>query len=108
MAQIAVPSDIEIAQSAKLKPIGEIAHQAGFTDDEIDCYGRYIAKISREKCLALSSGKRILLFLCGFASLSFKHCTIKPSFGVRSTSRKFMRRKGISWVFFRRGKRIHN
>jgi len=57
MAQIAVPSDIEIAQSAKLKPIGEIAHQAGFKDDEIDCYGRYIAKISREKCLALSSGK---------------------------------------------------
>ena len=57
MAHVAFPSDIEIAQSAKLKPIGEIANQAGFEDGDFDCYGRYIAKLSREKCQALSSAK---------------------------------------------------
>ena len=58
MAQIEFPSDIEIAQNAKLKPIGEIASRAGFDDADFECYGRYVAKITREKCLALSSAKR--------------------------------------------------
>ena len=57
MAQIEVPSDIEIAQNAKLKPIGEIAKKAGFEDDDFECYGRHIAKITREKCIELSSAK---------------------------------------------------
>ncbi|MFV1978471.1 MAG: formate--tetrahydrofolate ligase, partial [Myxococcota bacterium] len=38
-------------------PIGEIASRAGFDDADFDCYGRYVAKITREKCLALSSAK---------------------------------------------------
>ncbi len=49
MAQIEFPSDIEIAQNVKLKPIGEIANRAGFEADDFECYGRYIAKITREK-----------------------------------------------------------
>jgi formate--tetrahydrofolate ligase len=57
MAQIEFPSDIEIAQNAKLKPIGEIASRAGFDDADFECYGRYVAKITREKCMALSSAK---------------------------------------------------
>ena len=54
MGHAELPSDIEIAQSAELEPIGEIAHRAGFEDGEFDCYGRYIAKISREKCQELA------------------------------------------------------
>jgi len=57
MAQIEFPSDIEIAQSSELRPIGEIAQRAGFEDADFECYGRHIAKITREKCLALSSAK---------------------------------------------------
>ena len=57
MAHVEFPSDIEIAQSAELKPIGEIANRAGFEDGDFDCYGRYIAKLSREKCKALSNAK---------------------------------------------------
>ncbi len=57
MAHSAVPSDIEIAQSAELKPIGEIAHRAGFKDGEFDCYGPHIAKVTSEKCRELSSGE---------------------------------------------------
>jgi formate--tetrahydrofolate ligase len=43
-------SDIEIAQAAKLEPITEIAMKLGIEDQDLDCYGKYIAKLSREKC----------------------------------------------------------
>lgn len=39
-------TDIEIAQSAKMKDINEIAASLGITADEIDPYGHYKAKIS--------------------------------------------------------------
>lgn len=41
-----VPSDIEIAQSAKMKPIAQIAEEWGILDDELEMYGKYKAKIS--------------------------------------------------------------
>lgn len=43
---ITVKSDIEIAQEANLRPIREIAAAAGITEEEIDYYGKYKAKIS--------------------------------------------------------------
>ncbi|NLN16208.1 MAG: formate--tetrahydrofolate ligase [Firmicutes bacterium] len=39
-------SDIEIAQSAKLKPIKDIAASIGLTEDDLEYYGKYKAKIS--------------------------------------------------------------
>ncbi len=62
-----VGSDIEIAQAAQMRPIGEIAAKINLTEDEYDFHGRYIGKISREKCQALMSddskpnGKLILV-----------------------------------------------
>ncbi len=41
-------SDIEIAQGAKMQPIGEIASKIGIQDDEIEYYGKYKAKVSPE------------------------------------------------------------
>ena len=41
-----IKSDIEIAQGAKLLHIREIAAQLGLSEDDIDYYGRYKAKIS--------------------------------------------------------------
>lgn len=38
-------SDIEIAQNAKIKPITEIAAQAGIDPDRLDLYGKYKAKL---------------------------------------------------------------
>jgi formate--tetrahydrofolate ligase len=43
---MAIPPDIEIAQDAKLKPITEIAANLGLSDDDIEQYGKYKAKIS--------------------------------------------------------------
>ena len=39
-------SDIEIAQCAKMKPINEIAESLGITDNELELYGKYKAKLS--------------------------------------------------------------
>ncbi|MCY6356603.1 formate--tetrahydrofolate ligase [Clostridium sp. ZS2-4] len=39
-------SDIEIAQSASMKPIVEIAEKIGLKDDDIELYGKYKCKIS--------------------------------------------------------------
>ena len=42
-------TDIEIAESAKVKPIAEVAASIGLTDDDISPYGKYIAKIPLSK-----------------------------------------------------------
>jgi formate--tetrahydrofolate ligase len=40
-----LPSSLEIAQEAELRPIGEIAEDAGLEPDEYDLYGKYKAKV---------------------------------------------------------------
>src|SRR5256714_6969964 len=40
-----MPSSLEIAQSAALRPVAEIAAEAGLEADEVELYGRYKAKI---------------------------------------------------------------
>ncbi len=39
-------SDIEIAKSVKLRPINEVAAELGIHEDQVENYGRYIAKIT--------------------------------------------------------------
>jgi formyltetrahydrofolate synthetase len=40
-----MPSSLEIAQEARLRPIREIAEEAGLLEEEYDPYGRYKAKV---------------------------------------------------------------
>ena len=40
-----IPSDIDIAQAAKLQPILDIARSIGLSDDDLDLYGRFKAKV---------------------------------------------------------------
>jgi len=40
-----VPSDIDIAQAAKMRPIIDVAQQLGLTEDDLDYYGKYKAKV---------------------------------------------------------------
>ncbi len=42
---MSVPSDIEIAQAADLRPILEIAAKIGLTEDDLDLFGKYKAKV---------------------------------------------------------------
>jgi formate--tetrahydrofolate ligase len=43
---MSIKTDIQIAQEAKMKDIREIAAQLGLTEDDIELYGKYKAKIS--------------------------------------------------------------
>lgn len=57
-------SDVEIAQSAKMKPISEIAKKVGLEDDDLELYGKYKAKIALEAINRLENnpdGKLILV-----------------------------------------------
>ena len=57
-------TDVEIAQSAKMKPIKEIAQKVGLDEDDLELYGKYKAKISLEAISKLKNnedGKLILV-----------------------------------------------
>ena len=57
-------TDLEIAQSANMKPICEIAKDLGISADELELYGKYKAKLSDELCDRLEGekdGKLILV-----------------------------------------------
>jgi formate--tetrahydrofolate ligase len=56
-----VPSDIAIAQAAKLRPIADVAAEVGLGPDEILPYGRYKAKISAEAIAKRSPKGRLVL-----------------------------------------------
>ena len=45
MATTKMPSSLEIAQQATLRSITEIAEEIGLTEDEVELYGRYKAKV---------------------------------------------------------------
>jgi formate--tetrahydrofolate ligase len=57
-------SDIEIAQESTMKPIVEIAKTVGLTEDDLELFGKYKAKISYEALSKIESnnnGKIILV-----------------------------------------------
>lgn len=41
-------TDIQIAQEAQMKPIGQVAESIGISEDELEFYGKYKAKLSDE------------------------------------------------------------
>lgn len=57
-------SDIEIAQSTEMKPITEIAQMVGLTEDDIEQYGKYKAKVKLsvlERLKDRENGKLVLV-----------------------------------------------
>jgi formate--tetrahydrofolate ligase len=56
-----VPSDIEIAQAARLRPIADVAADLGLAPDDIDMYGRYKAKIPLEVTQRPPRGRLVLV-----------------------------------------------
>lgn len=57
-------TDIEIAQQATMNPVVDIAKGLGLTEDDIELYGKYKAKITMEKIKELESkpdGKLVLV-----------------------------------------------
>ena len=57
-------TDIEIARNVTLKPITKIAEKFGITEEDIELYGKYKAKISKSFIKKVSNekdGKLILV-----------------------------------------------
>ena len=56
-----VPTDIEIAQQAKLRPIVDVAADLGLGPDDIDLYGKYKAKVALDFSSRPSRGRLVLV-----------------------------------------------
>src|SRR4051812_9176884 len=56
-----VPSDIEIAQRAKPRPIVDVARELGLTPDDLDLYGKFKAKIPLEIADRPIKGRLVLI-----------------------------------------------
>src|SRR5262249_23527312 len=56
-----IPSDIDIAQAAKLRPIADVAADVGLGPDEILPYGRHKAKITADAIRTRSPRGRLVL-----------------------------------------------
>ena len=57
-------TDVQIAQEAQMKPIAEVASQLDISDDELELYGKYKAKISPDVLERLKdrpNGKLVLV-----------------------------------------------
>lgn len=54
-------TDIEIAQECKMQPIIEIARKIGISEDDIELYGKYKAKINQTAIKSNEKGKLILV-----------------------------------------------
>jgi formate--tetrahydrofolate ligase len=59
--QVTVPSDIAIAQAAKMRPIADVAQELGLGDDELILYGKYKAKIALEALESRKPRGRLIL-----------------------------------------------
>ncbi len=60
---MAVKSDIEIAQEATMLHIREVADKLGITEDDLEYYGRYKAKLSEEYLRKVEGNKKGKLIL---------------------------------------------
>jgi formate--tetrahydrofolate ligase len=100
-------SDIEIAQQARLRPIVDVAADLGLIPDELDPYGRYMAKLPLDIAQQKPRGKLVLVtaisptpagegkstvsvglaqalqMLAGNAVLALREPSLGPVFGVK-------------------------
>ncbi|MEO7085925.1 MAG: formate--tetrahydrofolate ligase [Gemmatimonadaceae bacterium] len=61
MGTSAVPSDIEIAQQVKMRPIEDVAAELGLGRDDLDLYGKYKAKITLDIAQRPSRGRLVVV-----------------------------------------------
>ena len=59
-----IPTDIEIAQAARLRPITDVASELGLGADDLDLYGKYKAKIPLAISRRPVKGRLVLVTAC--------------------------------------------
>ena len=58
-----VPSDIEIAQAAKMEPVVKIAEKIGLKEEDLELFGKYKAKVTQEAIERTKNNKNGKLIL---------------------------------------------
>lgn len=92
-----VPEDLEIAQEAELRPITEVARDAGILEEELELYGKYMAKIDYAKVLERLKDKPRGKLICVTA--------ITPTpLGEGKTVTAF----GLGQALYRQGRKVIN
>jgi formate--tetrahydrofolate ligase len=61
METFSIPSDIEIAQAARPRPITDVAAEIGLAADDLDLYGKYKAKIPLDIAMRPVRGRLVLV-----------------------------------------------
>src|SRR6478735_5238765 len=61
MSTTMIPSDIEIAQRVKMRPIEDVAAELGLERDELDFHGKYIAKIPLDVSQRPAHGRLVVV-----------------------------------------------
>ena len=56
-----IPSDIEIAQRVRMRPIEDVAAELGLERDELDLYGKYKAKIALDVAMRPVRGRLVVV-----------------------------------------------
>ena len=56
--EIIMKTDIEIAQEAVMLPIKEVASKLDITEDDLELYGKYKAKLSEEYLSKIKNNKK--------------------------------------------------
>ena len=72
-------TDIQIAQEACMLPIKEVAAKIGMTEDDLELYGKYKAKISDDfidKCKDNKDAKLVLVTAINPTPVSYTHLTL--------------------------------
>ena len=61
---VSIPSDLEIAQAARLLPVADIARSMGIAEEEVELHGRHVAKIGLaavEKAVSRRHGRYVVV-----------------------------------------------
>ncbi len=87
MTAVQVPSDIAIAQAARLRPVADIAAELGLADDEVELYGKYKAKVSL-RALAHRKPKGRLVLVTGINPTAAGEGKSTVTVGVAQALRK--------------------
>src|ERR1041384_6485763 len=56
----AIPSDIEIAQRVRMRPIEDVAAELGLGRDDLDFYGKYKAKLPLDFAMRPARGRLVV------------------------------------------------
>jgi len=86
-----MPTDIEIAQRASLRPIRDVAAEVGLTDDDLRPYGHHIAKIRPEAIAGRERDGKVVL-VTGMTPTSAGEGKSTVSVGLAQALRKLEQR----------------